>query len=106
MDTKTIGKWAFILAFVCSIIAAFVTFGEWGAWVLILLGVLGGWFRVSKASETGFFVLAIALGSFYSAYAALPVVGGYLTDILSFFMVYVAAVALTVVLKNVYRWLT
>lgn len=104
MDTKMIGKWVFVAGFVLAVVAAFVPSLTWLTLVLVLLGVLGGWFRVSKESETGFFVLTLALAAFQGAYAAVPFVGGYLTAIFGAFMPFMAAVALTVIVRNFVGW--
>ena len=45
MNTKTIGLWAFFIGMVLALLTVFVSLGSWVTQVLLLLGILAGFFH-------------------------------------------------------------
>jgi hypothetical protein len=105
MDSKTVGKYVFwagvILAF---IFALWPDPADWAPWLLLLLGFAGGYMRVSKESETHFFVMTIALYVFSDLLYELPTIGQVLGDIFSSIGLFLGAAVLAVIVRNVIGW--
>jgi len=106
MDTKLIGKLAFILGLLIALIGAFVDVGDIGLYLLMIFGLVAGFLRVSKENQTGFFVLFIALALSYDALGAIPTIGSYITDFFSNSLYFLSVVVIAVVLKHFYKWVT
>jgi hypothetical protein len=97
---ETIGRWAFIVGLVISVIAGFFTIGDMGLAALVILGVIVGFLNVTGEEVQKFLVGTIALMLVGSALSTAlgTVIGG----ILSAFVAFVAGAALIVALKEVY----
>ena len=63
MDTKAIGLWSFFIGMVLALITVFVNLGEWVFQVLIILGLLAGFFHQKIKDEL------LSLGVIYLALA-------------------------------------
>jgi len=100
MNMEAIGRWAFIVGLVISVIAGFVNFGAMGLMALVVLGVIVGLLNVTGGEVQQFLLGTVALmlvGSLLGT-ALGTVIGG----ILSAFVAFVAGAALIVALKEVY----
>jgi hypothetical protein len=106
MELKTIGKYAFIAGIVLALIGVFADLGDTGLLLIGLLGLAGGFTRVSKASETHFLVLALALHTFSVAIGTWPTpeIGEYLAKFLAGADGLIAFAAIAVILRNLYHW--
>lgn len=107
MEPKTIGKYAFWLGLILAVLIALVpeeNMSEWVVWAMILLGLVGGYLRVSKESELHFFMMTLALAVFSDALFALPTVGEFLTDILFGVATFLGAAVIAVVVRNIVSW--
>ena len=104
------GEWAFIIGVLIAI-AIGVFAGNLGqnlqGWLVLLLVVLGlivGLLNVSEKETTPFLVAAAALlitGTAGSSLAIIPVIGGYLQDIVMNIAVFVTPAAIVVALKAI-----
>jgi len=102
MDKATIGRYAFIVGLVISVIAGFVSVGDMGLAALVVLGVIVGFLNVTGEEVQKFLLGTVALmlvgSGLHSVMAAVAFVPG----ILSAFVSFVAGAALIVALKEVY----
>ena len=97
-----IGKWAFIVGLVISIIAGIVSIGPTGLAWLVVLGIIAGLINVTSKEVTGFLIATIALMMVGSVGLNLPAVGSFVTSIVSAFTAFVAGAALIVAIKEVF----
>ncbi|MBN2502626.1 MAG: hypothetical protein JXB38_17735 [Anaerolineales bacterium] len=96
MNTKLIGTWAFFIGMVLALVTAFVNLGGWVTQVLIVLGILAGFFHQKIKDEI------VALGVIYLALAAvsgsmqeLVAVGPYISAIVAAWVGFLGPVVLT-----------
>jgi hypothetical protein len=105
VKTSTIGKWAFVLGIVIAILTGFLQL-IWFPAVLFVLGVLVGFFNVSK-NEVHLYLMATAvlILSASSLLALQKLIGGTATiilgSILANFNAFVAASGLVVAVRTV-----
>lgn len=64
MEIKMIGIWSFFIGLVLAVVSVFVNLGEWISQVLIILGILTGFFHHKLKDEL------VSLGIIYLALAA------------------------------------
>ena len=64
MNTKAIGLWSFFIGMVLALITVFINLGEWSSQILIILGLLAGFFHHKIKDEL------LSLGVIYLALAA------------------------------------
>jgi hypothetical protein len=102
MNKETIGRYAFIVGLVISVIAGFVSLGTMGLGALVVLGLIVGFLNVTGAEVQKFLLGTVALmlvgQGLHSVMATVPLV----PDILAAFVSFVAGAALIVALKEVY----
>jgi hypothetical protein len=96
MDIKMIGIWSFFIGLVLSLVTVFVNVGEWISQVLIILGILAGFFHHKIKEEL------VTLGIIYLALAAvagsmgdLIALGPFISDIAAVWVGFVGPVVLT-----------
>jgi hypothetical protein len=98
---ENVGRYAFIVGLVISVIAGFLPLGPWVA-ALVVLGVIVGLLNVTGSEVQTFLLGTVALilvgSSLHTILAAVP----YVPAILSAFVSFVAGAALVVALKEVY----
>src|SRR3989338_4196453 len=105
---RQMGEWAFIIgvlvAVVVSLFTVSDTIGGWLVLLLVVLGLIVGLLNVSEKETTPFLVAAAALlitGTAGSSLAIIPVIGGYLQDIVMNIAVFVTPAAIVVALKAI-----
>src|SRR3989344_5051274 len=98
---EIIGKWAFIIGLVVSVIAGIVSIGTTGLTWLVVLGIEVGFLNVTNKEVTGFLIETNALMMVGSVGLSLPAIGSFVTSILSAFTAFVAGAALIVAVKEV-----
>jgi hypothetical protein len=106
MALKNIGKYAFMAGIALAVFGVFTDPGNNGAILLGLLGLVGGFTRVSKGSETHFLVLALALhtlGPFIGTWPT-PEIGENILLFLAGIDSLLAFAAIAVILRNLYHW--
>ena len=97
-----IGKWAFIVGLVISVIAGLVNIGTSGLAWLVVLGIIVGFINVTSKEVTGFLIATIALLMVGSVGLNLPAIGSFMTNIVSAFISFVAGAAFIVAIKEVF----
>jgi zinc transporter ZupT len=100
MNTATIGKWAFVVGLVISVLAGIFLQPDWAIWVLAILGVIVGFLNVTAEDTRGFLLAAIALTLSATALNTLPVVGKAFELILPFVVAFVSGAMLVVAIKE------
>ena len=104
------GEWAFIIGVLIAIVIGLFTgnIGEnvqgWLVLLLVVLGLIVGLLNVSEKETTPFLIAAAALlitGTAGGSLAIIPVIGGYLQDIVQNIAVFVTPAAIVVALKAI-----
>jgi hypothetical protein len=103
MDTAKIGKWAFIVGLVISVLAGLLFQPDWAIWVLAILGLIVGLLNVTAEDTRGFLLASIALTLSATALNTLPIVGTALSFILPFVVAFVAGATIVVALKELFQ---
>src|SRR3989338_6456979 len=108
VEGSKMGEWAFIIGVVIAIVVSFITVsGTVAGWITLLLVVLGlivGLLNITEKETTPFLIAAAALlitGTAGGSLAIIPVIGGYLQDIVQNIAVFVAPAAIVVALKAI-----
>jgi hypothetical protein len=96
---EQLGRWAFIIGLVISIIAGFVNVGNVGLAVLVILGIIVGFLNVTGKEVETFLLGTVALmlvGTVGQTF------GSVISSVITAFTSFVAGAALIVALKAVY----
>ena len=103
-----LGEWSFIGGIIISIVVSLFrvsdTIGGWLLLLLVVLGLIVGLLNVTERETTPFLVAAAALlitGTTGSSLAIIPVIGGYLQNIVQNIAVFVTPAAIVVALKAI-----
>jgi ATP synthase protein I len=97
---EKMGKYAFIAGLIICALAGFGLEATWVPWVLAALGLVVGFLNIGDKEVSTFLLASIALIMSASAMAMLPFVGGVLTTILAYLIVFIAPAVLVVSLKG------
>ena len=97
---EKVGKYAFIVGLVLAVLAGLGLEQTWVAWILALLGLIVGFLNVGEKETQGFLLAAIGLMLSATAIHAIPFVGGMLTRIVAYLVVFIAPAVLIVALKS------
>ena len=107
-EVKKMGEWAFIIGVLVAIVVSLFrvsdTVAGWLVLLLVVLGLIVGLLNVSEKETTPFLVAAAALlitGTAGGSLAIIPVIGGYLQDIVQNIAVFVTPAAIVVALKAI-----
>lgn len=99
--SKGLGWWAFIAGLVIAIIAGYTgNVANW-TWLLVVLGLVVGYFNISKAEAVTFLIATLALMAAGSA--GLELLWGPLGSMLAAVVIFVAPAAVVVAVKTVYE---
>ncbi len=102
---KNLGRWAFIIGLVISVLLGFVTF-TYASLVLVILGLIVGFMNVTEKEATNYLVAVIALLAVgIAGLQALSVLGTLYTwiqTVLASFVTFVAASAVVVAVKELF----
>ena len=99
---EMVGKWAFVIGLIISIVAGIVNIGASGLAWLVVLGIIVGFINVTSKEVTGFLIATIALMMVGSVGLNLPAVGSFVTSIVTAFTSFVAGAAFIVAIKEVF----
>ena len=103
MNRETIGKWAFIIGLVISVLAGLFFQPEWAIWILAVLGVIVGFLNVAAEETRGFLLASIGLTLSATALNTLPIIGTALSLVLPFVVAFVAGATIVVALKELFQ---
>ncbi|MBI2657681.1 hypothetical protein HYX08_03225 [Candidatus Woesearchaeota archaeon] len=102
------GEWAFIVGIVVAVVVSLFnvsdTMAGWLVLLLVVLGLVVGLLNVTEKETTPFLVAAAALlitGTTGSSLAIIPMIGGYLQNIVQNIAVFVTPAAIVVALKAI-----
>ena len=109
-EGSKMGEWAFIIGVLIAIVIGVFSSNlsdivqGWLVLLLVVLGLIVGFLNVSEKETTPFLIAAAALlitGTASSSLAIIPVIGGYLQDIVLNIAVFVTPAAIVVALKAI-----
>lgn len=105
MDSKQMGRWAFLLGILVAVILGFTPFA-YSTLVLFILGLIVGFMNIGSKETHNYLVAVIALLVIgFSGLQVFMVLGGdliiWLETVLTSFITFVAASGLVVALKTV-----
>jgi asparagine N-glycosylation enzyme membrane subunit Stt3 len=104
-DSQKFGKYVFWAGVILAVvIALWPEPQEWSIWLLIVLGLLGGYMRISKKSEIHFIVMAVGLKTFTEIIGVFPTLGEFMGNIFSALSFFMGAAVLSIVFRNVIGW--
>lgn len=98
-------KIALIIAIIVAIVAVFVTI-PYAAAILAVLGLIVGFIGVEEERRLLYFVMAVTLTMVAGALGGIPMVGNYLTDILTNISAVINAGAVAVIVTIIYERVT
>ena len=105
MSQGKMGRWAFIIGLIISVLLGFVTF-TYASLVLVILGLIVGFLNVSEKEATSFLIAVIAMMMVgIAGLQALSILGSLYTwmqTVLTSFTVFVAASAVVVAIKELF----
>lgn len=106
MSKGTLGRWAFVIGLIISVLLGFVTF-TYASLVLVILGLIVGFMNVSEKDASNYLVAVIALILVgVAGLQALSVLGSLYTwiqTVLTSFITFAAASAVIVALKVMFE---
>lgn len=108
MAKQKVGNWAFIvgviLAIVLGLFGAYIpAYIETMTYIVIVLGLIVGFYNIQKKEAVNFLIATIALIAVGAAgLETLPVIGTYISGILTQIAILVVPAAVLVALKAVY----
>ena len=102
MKLDIIGKWAFVIGLVISVLAGLFFQPTWAIWLLAILGVIVGLLNVTAEDTRGFLLAAIALTLSATALNTIPVVGTAFSYVLPMVVAFVAGATIVVALKELF----
>jgi len=105
MDSKKLGRWAFILGIIIAVLLGFVNF-SFSTLILVILGLIVGFMNITSKETHNYLVAVIALLVIgFSGLEVFNVLGGglvtWMETVLTSFITFVAASGLIVALKAV-----
>ncbi|MFH1971956.1 MAG: hypothetical protein ABIJ18_00590 [archaeon] len=97
-STGKLGAWAFLIGLILAIVFAFVTYGTWLPWTLVIIGLVVGLLNITESEVTPF-LMAGAVLVIVSAFGAdvlstITYLQGILNNILMLFVPATIVVAL------------
>ena len=102
MDTGKLGAWAFLVGIILAVVFAFVTYGTWLPWTLVVIGLVVGLLNITE-TEVSPFLMAGTILVIVAAFGA-DVMGTimYLQNILNNIMMLFVPATIIVALKSVF----
>ena len=98
-----IGKWAFIVGFVLSVVAGLLVAEVWMYWVMLVLGLVVGFLNVTAEVSQSFLLSAIALMLSATSVLAIPYIGEGVTSVVANLVAFIAPAVLVVALKSLFE---
>ena len=97
-----VGRWAFIIGLVVSVLAGLVSIGTAGLAWLVVLGIIVGFLNVTGKEVMGFLLATVALMMVGNVGLTLPAVGSFVTSVVSAFISFTAGAAAVVAIKELF----
>lgn len=105
-DMSKMGGIAVILGFILSVIGAFANLPSWFSMLLLVLGLIAGFFNISDAESRRFLLAAIALVVSADALHGLDFaglgIGEKITDVMNNLVLFLSPAVLLVALKSLF----
>ena len=98
-----IGKWAFIVGIVLSVVAGLLVAEVWMYWVMLVLGLVVGFLNVTAEESQGFLLAAIGLMLSATSVLAIPYIGAGVTSVVANLVAFIAPAVLVVALKSLFE---
>jgi len=98
-----IGKWAFIVGIVLSVVAGLLVAEVWMYWVMLVLGLVVGFLNVTAEESQGFLLAAIGLMLSATSVLAIPYIGAGVTAVVANLVAFIAPAVLVVALKSLFE---
>lgn len=96
------GSWAFLVGLLVVVVFSFISPADWVPMVLVILGLVVGFWNVTEKENHSFLLAVVALLLFGTGgLEALPVVGYYLSPFFANLTAFIAPSALVVAVKTV-----
>jgi hypothetical protein len=93
---KTIGKWLYLIGLLIAAILGLFTFSnQWVSLLLVLMGILAALFFLDSDDVVNFGIRFLVLAAAAGALNSIPAVGTYLTGLFTGVVMFLAPVALT-----------
>jgi len=99
---EMVGRWAFIIGLVVSVLAGLVSIGTAGLAWLVVLGIIVGFLNVTGKEVMGFLLATVALMMVGNVGLTLPAVGSFVTSVVSAFISFTAGAAAVVAIKELF----
>jgi hypothetical protein len=100
MNFEKIGRIAFYIGLIISLIAGAVNVGYWGLVGLLVLGIIVGALNVTGKEVQRFLVATVAL--LLVVFTTAPLLGQTIATVLNHFNAFIAGAALLVALREIY----
>lgn len=113
VDWGMIGRWAFLGGLAVSIVGGLAfalpvtgdpSWQQWVVYLVLALGLLGGYLHIGKGGEHDFILLAIGVAVFADRLSYIPTVGSYLASIFGLVGLFLAMAVMAVVARNIVDW--
>jgi TctA family transporter len=105
MDTKTIGKWLFVIAVLLAILGAYVDLSnEWIQTIVLLVAFFGAYLWIDMEHKKQWLLVAVALYFFSGALGGLVFIGEHLDKIFGAIGAMFGVAALSLVVKKIVGW--
>ncbi len=116
VDLAPAGRWIFLVGVAVSLLGGlFVALPTstdpnvqtWLIYLLIVLGLVGGYLHIRKEDEHHFILLAVGViltSVTIQPFSVIPNVGDYLSAMLQFFSVYLGVVVIALAVRNIIGW--
>ncbi|MGD8812866.1 MAG: hypothetical protein PVI78_00160 [Anaerolineales bacterium] len=106
MDSKTIGKWLFIIALILAIVGGFVSLfdNEWITSLILLLAFFGAYLWIEKDHAKYWMIMALALFTFHGALNNLVFIGEHLTTIFGAIASMFGVAVVALVVRKIVGW--
>lgn len=105
MAQAKLGRWAFVIGLIISVLLGFVTF-TYASLVLVILGLIVGFMNVNEKETTNYLVAAIALMivgvAGLQALSAFGSLYTWIQTVMTSFTTFVAASAVVVAIKELF----
>ena len=99
MDTRTVGRWAFIIGLALAGLLPVLNI-DLPVWVLPVLGLIVGFLNISGSESQGFLIAAIALAASAGAVVSIPEVGETVTAVMGNAVTFISPAMLVVAVKS------